>query len=106
MKNRIIIFSWFLLFGISKAQALPAKCLQAEERQNVCPHLIYKKSALSVALLDVEKGEVICICLSDLKTLMNTEKSKLNQINQSVTLQRLAEKYELNEQDILTLIKN
>jgi len=62
-----------LLVGLTTvAYALQSKCLQAPERQNVCPHLIYKKAALPVALLDVEKGGVICICLSDLKAFRKT----------------------------------
>ena len=88
------------------AFALPSKCLQAPERQNFCPHLIYKKAALAVTSLDVEKGGVICICLSDIKTFRNTETTKVEQIDQQVTLTRLAEKHHLSEQDILILIRN
>jgi hypothetical protein len=84
---------------------LPSKCLQALDRQNVCPNLIYKKAALPVLLLDVEKGDVICICLTDFKTLKNIPASKVAQINQNVTLQQLAEKHHLSEQDLLTLIR-
>jgi len=106
MKNRIVLFCCLLVFGLTKAAyVLSSECLQAPERQNACPHLIYKKAALSVALLDVEKGGVICICLSDFKVLRNPTKSKVEQIDQQVTLQRVAEKYQLNEQDILTLIR-
>lgn len=107
LKKRIILFCCLLCVGLTTAAyALPSKCLQAPERQNACPHLIYKKAALSVALLDVDKGDIICICLSDLKALSNTATSKVEQIDQQVTLQRLAEKHQLSEQDILTLIRN
>lgn len=103
----MVFFGALLFVGLTlPAQALPSKCLQAGEKQNICPHIIYKKAALPVALLDVEKGDVICMCLSDLKGLRNTKTSKLEQINQNTTLQRLAEKYELTEQDILTLVRN
>jgi hypothetical protein len=107
MKNRIVLFCCLLFAELTTvAYALPSKCLQSLERQNACPHLIYKKAALSVALLGVEKGDVICICLSDVKELTNTAMSKVESINQPVTLQRLAEQHQLSEQDILTLIKN
>lgn len=105
MKNVMIVFCLLLLVGLTTVvQALPSKCLQVEEKQKTCPHIMYKKAALSVAVLDVEKGEVICICLSDLKGLRNTATSKVEQINQKVTLQRLAEKHQLTEQDMVTLI--
>ena len=107
MKNRSVIFCCLLLVALTTgAHALPSKCLQAPERQNVCPHLIYKKAALAVALLDVDKGDIICICLSDLKVLSNTKTSKVAQIDQQATLQRMAKKYQLSTQDILTLVKD
>jgi hypothetical protein len=107
MKKQIVVFYCLLLVELTTvAYALPAKCLQAPERQKVCPHLIYKKAALSVASLDVEKGTIICICLSDLQGLRDTATSKVEQIDQQVTLERLAEKHLLSEQDILALIRN
>ena len=106
MKNRIIAFCLLYVGLTTVVYALPSKCLQSPERQNVCPHLIYKKAALPVALLDVGKGGVICICLSDFKALRKTAMSKLGDIDQQVTLKRLAEKHQLSEQDILTLIRN
>ncbi len=107
MKNRIVLFCCLLFVGLTTVTyALPSKCLQASERQNACPHLIYKKAALPVALLEVEKGDVICICLTDFKALRNTAASNVEQIDQQVTLQRLAEKHQLSEQDILTLLRN
>jgi hypothetical protein len=106
MKNRIIICCLLFVGLPTVAYALPSKCLQSLERQNACPHLIYKKAAFSVPLLDVEKGDVICICLSDFKGLGNTATSKIEMVNQQVTFHRLAEKHQLSEQDILTLIRN
>tara|TARA_R110002153_G_scaffold32537_7_gene98480 strand:- start:2737 stop:3063 length:327 start_codon:yes stop_codon:yes gene_type:complete len=107
MNNRIVVFCCLLLLGLTaNAYALPSKCLQAPERQNVCPHLIYKKAALAVASLDVKIGDVICICLSDFNALRNTVTSKVERIDQQVTLQRIAEKHRLSEQDIFTLIRH
>jgi len=107
IKNRVVLFCSVLFVGLTTGvYALPSKCLQAVERKNVCPHLIYKKAALPVALLGVDKGGVICICLSDLKALRSTTTGKLEQIDQQVTLERLAAKHQLSEQDIFTLIRN
>ncbi|MGK0268966.1 MAG: hypothetical protein ACI8Y3_001585 [Paraglaciecola sp.] len=106
MKARIICFCLLLVGLTTEAYALPSKCLQTPERVNVCPHLIYKKATLTVVLLDVKKGGVICICLTDLKALNNTATNKVEQIEQQVSLKRIAEKYQLSEQDIFTLIKN
>ena len=107
MKNKIVLFGCLLFVELTNvAIALPTKCLQAPERQNVCPHLIYKQAALPVTLLDVDKNDVICICLSDFKALRQTTSSKIEKIDQQVTLQRIAEKYQLSEQDILTLLKH
>lgn len=107
MKNEIVVFCLILLIGLTtEAEALPSKCLQVEERQSACPHILYKKAALAVRVLNVEKGDVICICLSDLKALKNAAASKVEQIQQKETLQRLAEKHQLTEQDIFTLIRN
>jgi hypothetical protein len=107
MRNILVLFCCLLFVGLTaEAHALPSKCLQAPERQNVCPHLIYKKAALQVALLDVAKGDIICICLSDINVLSNTVMSKVEQIDHQVTFQRIAQKYQLSQQDILTLIRN
>jgi len=107
MKNKVVLFCCLLFVELTTvANALPSKCLQAPERQNACPHLIYKKAALSVLLLDVEKGDIICICLTDFKGLIDTATSKVEQIDQEVTLQRLLDKHQLTQQDILTLIRN
>lgn len=104
--TKLVYFCFFLFAGLSAvAQALPSKCLQAVERHNICPHFIYKKAALAVAVLDVDKGGVICICLSDLQVLRHTAMSQVEQIDHQVTLQRIANRYQLSEQDILTLIR-
>ena len=97
MRYKVVIICLLLLGLAIDFYALPSKCLQASERIDVCPHLIYKKSALSVALLDVHKGGVICICLSDFKALNNLVVSKVEQIEQNISPIPIAEKYQLSE---------
>jgi hypothetical protein len=106
MKNKSALFCLLLIGLTNVVSAMPSKCLQAPERKTVCPHLIYKKAALPVALLGVEKGGVICICLHDFEALKNTPISKVEKIDQQVTFERLADKYQLSKQDVLTLIRN
>jgi hypothetical protein len=107
MKYRFIVLCCLLFAALTTVtHALPLQCLQAIERQHVCPNLIYKKAALPVAFLEIEQGDIICICLSDFKGGGRTAMSKVAQIDHHVTLQRIAKKYQLSEQDILTLLRN
>lgn len=106
MKSRVISFCLLLAGLTTEAYALTSMCLKAPERMNVCPHLIYKRAVLSVVLLNVNKGDVICICLTDFKAFRNTATSKAKQIDQHVSFKKIAEEYQLSEQDILTLIRS
>jgi hypothetical protein len=90
---------------INDVGALPSKCLQAPSRVNSCAHIIYKKAALAVKSVDVEKGEVICLCLTDLGALYDPAKSKVAKIDQQLTLELLLQKHQMTEQDILTLLR-
>jgi hypothetical protein len=87
------------------AHALPNECIQATERTRACPHLIYKKASVAVPLLGVKKNGAICLCLTDLVDVKKTNKSKLELIDQEVTLQRMARKYKISEADLITLVK-
>ena len=107
MKSWIVLFCCLLFVGkTSLTYALPVKCLQSFERKNACPHIIYKQAALAVSVLGIEKGDVICICLSDFEALINPSTNAIELIDQKVTMHRLAGKYQLNEKDMLTLIRN
>lgn len=112
MKKNLFIYALLTFTGLAlsgltnSAYALPSECLQAPQRQLACPHMLYKSAALPIEVLNIKKNDVICICLSDLKALNNEAKSKVEEIDQQVTLQRLAKKYQLREEDILTLVKD
>ena len=103
-KNQFIVFS--CLFMSHLVLALPEKCLQLPERNSACPHLIYKKAKVDVPILDSKANEMICICLSDMGSLRLQAQGKLAEIEQQVTLSRLAIKLQLSEQDLLTLIRD
>ncbi|WP_233267350.1 hypothetical protein [Paraglaciecola sp. L3A3] len=86
--------------------AVPAQCLQAPERSTPCPHILYKKAAVAVPDLQVKKGQVICLCLSDLQALRNNSKTKLEEIDQQVTLERTAKKYNVSQDEIRILLQH
>ena len=102
--NRLIVFS--CVFLSHSVLALPEKCLQLPERISACPHLIYKKAKVDVPILDSKADEMICICLSDMGSLRLQAQGKLAEVEQQVTLSRLAVKLQLSEQNLLTLIRD
>lgn len=105
MQHRIILF--YLSVGLSSSvHAISSTCLQDPERLGNCPHLIYKKAALPVVLLNVNKGDVICICLTDFKASGETTANKAQQVEQQISFKRVTQTYQLSEQDILMLIRN
>jgi hypothetical protein len=106
IKRFLVLVSGLVYFLSFNVNALPTKCLQLPERKQACPHLIYKKAALPVVRLDVEKGNIICICLTDVNFLKNQTNSAVEKIDQQVTFERLTDYYQLTEQDILTLLKH
>lgn len=96
----------FAVWGLARqAHALPEECIQSPERTQACPHQIYKKAAVAVASINVNKGAVVCLCLTDLKDISDPDKSKLADIDRQVTLQRVAQKYRISEQDLANLLK-
>ncbi len=92
--------------GLSYSQAIPKSCIQSPERTQVCPHQILKQAAVAVPSMNIEKGGVVCICLSDLEVGANLDKSKLAEIDRQVTIQRIATKYLISEQDLRKLVKH
>lgn len=87
------------------AQEMPDTCVQLPERTEVCPNLLYKKSPIPVPMTNTEKGQIVCICMTDFADIRLPAKSQSDQVNQQVSLSRLAVKVNLSEQDLLTLIR-
>lgn len=86
--------------------ALPELCLQAPERSNACPHLLYKKSKQAIPALKVQANAVVCLCLSDLSPLLITTHDALDKIDQQRAWNVLSQKYQLSKEEILTLIQD
>ncbi|MGJ8679190.1 hypothetical protein [Paraglaciecola sp.] len=101
-----LLFCVLGLTNSQKVEALPKECIQAETRVQSCPRLIYKQAAVAVPVLGVEKNGVICICLTDFEQVKSAQMSKLEQIDRQVTLQRVARKYQISEEELIKLIKH
>ncbi|MCF2949251.1 hypothetical protein L0668_14120 [Paraglaciecola aquimarina] len=103
-----ILLSIFLIgvVHVNQAKALPSKCIQSEERTKACPRLIYKQAAVAVPVLEVKKNDVICLCLTDLALVKNSKMSKLEEIDWQVTMQRIAQKYQISQEELIKLVKH
>lgn len=102
MSTRLVFLSLFLALPVN---ALPESCLQVPERTQACPHLIYKRARVDVPIITTKAKEMICICLSDLAPLRIEAQDKLGKIKQQMMLTRMAEKLQLTEDDLLSLIR-
>jgi hypothetical protein len=89
----------------SLALALPELCLQSPRRTDVCPHLLFKKSNVVIPALKVQKHSLICVCLSDINPLMQKSQIESVKIDQQVGWKELTERYQLNKEAILALIR-
>lgn len=102
MSRVLIVLGAFFCFQV---YAIPEQCLQAPERIKTCPHLLYKKAAVGVSVIGVEKGQVICICLTDLQAVKNKRKNSIDEIERQKILEKLALKYEVSQEEIIKLVK-
>ncbi|WP_166424473.1 hypothetical protein [Paraglaciecola sp. 20A4] len=103
MRAVILLVANFL-FCVS-AQALPEQCLQSKARNEPCTHLMYKKSPIDIAELNVTAGDMVCLCLSDVNGIRAAHQVQLNTPELQVTLTRFAQQWGLTEQDLLLLIR-
>lgn len=90
----------FLLLWVSWANhaQVPQQCLQSPLRQQLCPHTIYKRALISVPALNVDKGQMICICLSDITDIQDTGK-------QHEAVSSIATSYQLSQAEIYQLLE-
>lgn len=103
------VYTAVLSFCISAIQhvaaAIPEQCLQMPNRIQACPHMLYKKSPVTIAAINVKEGGVVCLCLTDLNRLIETDISAVDKINQHVDLLKFTEQFSLQKSDILMLIE-
>jgi hypothetical protein len=84
---------------------VPEQCIQRQERTLSCPHLAYKRAAMDIPALSITKNKIVCLCLSDLTLADAKNASQLDKIDHQVTLQRIAQKYDLTVEDLVLLVK-
>lgn len=87
------------------ATALSDQCLQLPQRTQACENLLYKKSPMDVPQLAVQQGEVICLCLSDLRSASDAQLSAVEKIDIQADWLQLSRHYQLTEQQILRLLR-
>ena len=88
------------------ASALPELCLQSPSRTTACPQLLYKKTKIAIPSLALNANDILCICLTDIKPLIKPNPSATEKIDHELTWQALAERYQLNKEEILALIRD
>ena len=87
------------------ATALSEQCLQLPQRTQACENLLYKKSPLDIPLLAVKRGQAVCLCLSDLRTVNAPQLSAVEKIDIQADWLTISRHYQLTEQQILQLLR-
>ena len=87
------------------ATALSEQCLQLPQRSQACENLLYKKSPIDIPLLAVKRGEAVCLCVSDLRSVNAPQLSAVEKIDIQADWLQLTRHYQLTEQQILRLVR-
>lgn len=103
---RLITICVLLSATSVESQTMPDKCVALPSRTQVCPHLIYKKSPVNVAMTNTKQGEIVCVCLADFVNLRLPAESKLAKIEQKAELSRSAKALKMAPKDLLKLIRD
>lgn len=93
-----LVSCFLLLVGWATHAQVPQQCLQSPLRQQLCPHTIYKKAVIPVPALTVEKGQMICICLSDITDIQDADR-------QRDAVSSIANSYQLGPAEIYQLLE-
>lgn len=75
------------------------QCIQAEQRQAICPHVIIRSIETSNPKY---QNKAICICISDFKEAFNQSQKKSEQL--SSKLKNAQNQYDISQEDLLELI--
>ncbi|GAB3027466.1 hypothetical protein [Bowmanella dokdonensis] len=93
----------FLLGALLSAQtlAVPDQCIQAPQRSQPCPHLIYK-----MARLDKDQPrQLLCVCLSDFKPLLQEPQTASERTARQMELRRLSAELGIEESLLLEIVR-
>jgi hypothetical protein len=94
-----------LLASTQVVASVPAECIQLPSRQQSCPHLLYKKSALAIPKLGVQPNDMICICLSDMAIVLTQSTRPEAQLDKLKALEQFQQAFALDEKQIKALVR-
>lgn len=98
-----LLLSWV---GQSSAQqAMPQTCIQSVQRTEVCPNLLYKRSPIDVAQLEIKEGDMICLCMADFSDLRIRALSEPQMSRQALKSSRMAADLGIPAETLLQLIR-
>ncbi|MCC2617663.1 hypothetical protein LJ739_15525 [Aestuariibacter halophilus] len=103
--SRMLMGQIIAISTVATAQQLPTVCVELPTRTEVCDNLLYKRSPVDVPLTSTQKGEIVCICMTDFSDLRLPAKGELDIIDQQVSLDRAARALEMDQQTLLELIR-
>jgi len=106
MLSRLLQLIFVISLWPTATMAMPELCLQSPKRTTACPNLLYKKSKQAIPTLGVQANDIVCLCLTDIKPLLQTTPSALEKIDQQVAWVTLTEQYQLTKEQILALIRD
>lgn len=101
------------LFGLASilivpnalAQDTPEQCIQLPQRTLVCPNVLYKRAPVSVPVLNVTEGEMLCICMADFQSIRIAAETEQGKIDEIIKLGKLANKLGISESELVSLIR-
>jgi hypothetical protein len=98
MKARLLsLVSLVAAFSIA-ANQYSDLCLQDPNRTQQCPHTLIKVAKLDVPAIEVNKGDMICLCLTDLTDIASKEQ-------QQNMLDKIADANDLSVAEIYQLLE-
>ncbi len=108
--NRVckFVFAAAMLVWIGQSsaqQAMPQKCIQAVQRTEVCPNLLYKRSPIDVEQLEITEGEMICLCMADFSDLRIRALTEPQMSQQALKSSRMAADLGIPAETLLLLIR-
>jgi hypothetical protein len=64
LRLNLLGFGLFMFTATIFAQ-VPEQCVQSVQRSDVCPNVLYKRSPVDLLPFSVQKGDMVCLCLTD-----------------------------------------
>ena len=105
MLVRSLVVVVYLISFLLSAQ-VPEACIQSPSRSAICDHLIYKRSPVDVAALEIQKNQMICLCMADFQSLRVPIRKGIAATEQQVELARTARRLGISEDVLLSLVRD